>query len=304
MSDILSEPSLPLSAVKALITGQQFRAAAIGLLFYDHVNECLNAVINLDRELEALLTPLQKVELVWKKNKHPIFFLYVFVGTISMHVHLEFPEVVLLQNRIFVLGYYIFDTEPSPPTFTHNAQYPSLSVALYHQRITEPIFQLCVLSDARCHCSNGVDFDGTSYLTITSTTSPLLNVAGMSILIGLTMNHLFRIQHNCAGTFGKSNCTGQLGLFHSARLLSTPLIFAQLLVSALVWAKAPSWMNVVNPWSAALPSLLGSRLILSMREAVERQNNETSYVVEDFTSPHVVFVEHSGRNVNSTLRTP
>ena len=38
-------------------------------------------------------------------------------------------------------------------------------------------------------------------------------------------------------------------------------------------------------WSAAIPSLLGSRLLLGMRKFVDRQNNNSgSYILETYTA--------------------
>ncbi len=50
-------------------------------------------------------------------------------------------------------------------------------------------------------------------------------------------------------------------------------------------------------WSAALPSLLGSRLILSMREAVEKQNDSTTYIMEEF--PSVVYARNGNVRLGS-----
>ena len=39
--------------------------------------------------------------------------------------------------------------------------------------------------------------------------------------------------------------------------------------------------HILTRWSAALPSMLGSRLLLNMREIVSRQSNK-SYILESF----------------------
>ncbi|GJE99743.1 hypothetical protein PsYK624_160140 [Phanerochaete sordida] len=68
-------------------------------------------------------------------------------------------------------------------------------------------------------------------------------------------------------------------------LMYFAVIFVELLVSTIVWARAPQYINILNPWSAALPSLLGSRLMLNMREAVYRRGLPESYIVETFVTP-------------------
>lgn len=41
-------------------------------------------------------------------------------------------------------------------------------------------------------------------------------------------------------------------------------------------------------WSAALPSILGSRLLLNMREKVERSGDDHSYIIETIGPRHAV----------------
>ncbi|KAI0079549.1 hypothetical protein K474DRAFT_590296 [Panus rudis PR-1116 ss-1] len=75
-------------------------------------------------------------------------------------------------------------------------------------------------------------------------------------------------------------------------LLYFVLVFAELLISTMVWARAPTYINLVMPWSAALPSILGSRLLLNMREMVSRQGNK-SYIVETFGPADTIPFRHT-----------
>ncbi|GJE98855.1 hypothetical protein PsYK624_150920 [Phanerochaete sordida] len=80
MAPPAASPELSLSYNTALAYGKRSRAAAIGLLFYDHL-------ISLDRE----------IPLVWMKDKkRPAFWLYIF-------------------NRFFAWLYYIWDCIPFFP---------------------------------------------------------------------------------------------------------------------------------------------------------------------------------------------
>ncbi|TBU21660.1 hypothetical protein BD311DRAFT_812126 [Dichomitus squalens] len=45
-------------------------------------------------------------------------------------------------------------------------------------------------------------------------------------------------------------------------------VFIQLALSTIVWSHYNGYINMVVPWSGALPSILGSRLFLHMREAM------------------------------------
>ncbi|KII84627.1 hypothetical protein PLICRDRAFT_355137 [Plicaturopsis crispa FD-325 SS-3] len=42
-------------------------------------------------------------------------------------------------------------------------------------------------------------------------------------------------------------------------------VFASLLAATIIWAHYPHYINLINPWASAIPSLLGSRLLLNMR---------------------------------------
>ncbi|KAK7695258.1 hypothetical protein QCA50_002448 [Cerrena zonata] len=64
-------------------------------------------------------------------------------------------------------------------------------------------------------------------------------------------------------------------------LLYFIISFVILLASTIIWARAPTYINMVMPWSAALPSILGSRLLLNMREIVSHQGSR-SYILETF----------------------
>ncbi|EGO27157.1 hypothetical protein SERLADRAFT_360031 [Serpula lacrymans var. lacrymans S7.9] len=56
-------------------------------------------------------------------------------------------------------------------------------------------------------------------------------------------------------------------------------IFAQLLIATIIWARFPTYLNVVmpyvSPWSAALPSLLGNRLLINMRQRFLSERSDT-----------------------------
>lgn len=54
--------------------------------------------------------------------------------------------------------------------------------------------------------------------------------------------------------------------------------------SKFTWHLLVILTAVSNRWSAALPSVLGSRLILNMRETVENQRLSSSYILEQFSS--------------------
>ncbi|KAI0264142.1 hypothetical protein BC834DRAFT_883792 [Gloeopeniophorella convolvens] len=45
-------------------------------------------------------------------------------------------------------------------------------------------------------------------------------------------------------------------------------IYLELLVNTVIWSHFNRYINVIVPWSCALPSILGSRLFIHMRQLV------------------------------------
>lgn len=50
--------------------------------------------------------------------------------------------------------------------------------------------------------------------------------------------------------------------------------------------------NTEYRWSAALPSILGSRLMLNMREVVLTQGTGDSYILESFALSQTAYFDH------------
>ncbi|KAJ3484578.1 hypothetical protein NLI96_g5545 [Meripilus lineatus] len=75
-------------------------------------------------------------------------------------------------------------------------------------------------------------------------------------------------------------------------LLYFIIIFAELLANTIIWSRAITYINIVVPWSAALPSILGSRLMLNMREVVLTQGTGDSYILESFALSQTAYFDH------------
>jgi len=147
----------------------------------------------------------------------------------------------------------------------------------------------------------------------------VVEVAAMVVLAGITLSHLEHLpiastSTGCyyKGLLGLSAVFWVPGLIYEPILfglvafkawplktkgMSVPLvtriardsllyfivIFAELLISTVIWAQAPTYINIMMPWSAALPSVLGGRLLLNMREMALAQGGHT-YVLETLIS--------------------
>ena len=97
----------------------------------------------------------------------------------------------------------------------------------------------------------------------------------------------------------------------SSHTALTPLIssvYTELLISTVIWARYPTKINIINPyvqnykqhsfvvldkivpasWTAVLPSILGSRVLLNMRKSVFQRGpgaghaGTADYVLESF----------------------
>ncbi|EKM61872.1 uncharacterized protein PHACADRAFT_205002 [Phanerochaete carnosa HHB-10118-sp] len=313
----MSTSGLPLSYVNALNIGKQSRSAAIGLLFYDHL-------LSLDRE----------VEFVWTADKkRPAFWLYIFVSTpVFASPGLSANS---WQNRFFALAYYIFDTIPiTPAGRTPSNAGTSCVIYLMCDAIVTTLSTLAVqvVLQLRIYAL----YERNRRILILLVTLCSLEVVAMAVLVGITMGHLEGLPlrstaTGCAyqGLLSLSSLFWIPGLVYEPILFvlvaykawdpfgrqpTLPLVkriardslmyfvavFAELLVSTIIWAHAPQYINIVNPWSAALPSLLGSRLMLNMREAVFNNGSTNTYIIETFTdaSPDITYARQGNDEEN------
>ncbi|CAL1694773.1 unnamed protein product [Somion occarium] len=297
--------SLPLSTVNALDIGKRSRAAAIGLLFYDHL-------VTLDLE----------VNLIWTQAKNwPAFLLFVF-------------------NRFFALTYLVFDSIPLTPsgvvssrmyrnnlynwelaerlicrcviylmcddivtlltTLTVQAVLQLRVYALYERsrKILILLLTLCAMEVATMAVLVAITISRLSHLPVVSTPtgcyySGVLSFSALFWIPGLIYEPiLFALVAYKAWSFKKQGPQIPL-ISRIARdsLLYFVAVFAELLIGTVIWARYPTYINVIMPWSAALPSILCSRLLLNMREMVYDQGNR-SYIMESFTQVQTIPFEN------------
>ncbi|PIL34690.1 hypothetical protein GSI_03470 [Ganoderma sinense ZZ0214-1] len=78
-------------------------------------------------------------------------------------------------------------------------------------------------------------------------------------------------------TLDDSNSSKLVKAFARDSLIYFVGVFIELVINTVIWSHYNRYINVVVPWSGALPSILGSRLFLRMREAIlfpERYNSD------------------------------
>lgn len=269
---------LSISEMYILDIGKRSRLGAITLLGYDYF-------ISLSDE----------VDIVWSGNKRrPMFWLHTF-------------------NRFFALLYLIFDSIPLTPSGIVSSKICIIYlmcddiVTLTTTITVQAILQLRVY--ALYEKSRRI-----LYFLLAMTA---IEVSIMAILIGVTISRIERLPvistpTGCeyTGIFALSALFWLPGLVYEPILLllvvhkawplskSVPrvpmftrmardslwyfgLVFVELLVSTVIWAHYPKYINIIMPWSAALPSVLGSRMLLNTREAVYRK--ESTFQGSSFT---------------------
>ncbi|CAL1707160.1 unnamed protein product [Somion occarium] len=292
---------LPPFAMNALDMGKRSRGAAMGLLFYDHM-------ITLDLE----------IPLVWKYSKRrPAFFLYLF-------------------NRFFAFAFLIFDTIPVTPNGILSSRVYDNAVCVIYLMCDDIVTLLTtmtvqVILQLRVYAL----YNRSRKILIFLLALCALEVSAMAVLVGVTIGHLERLPVSSTttgcyyrGILGFSALFWVPGLIYEpilfflvlykawpskrnepqiplvvriARdsLLYFVLVFAELLISTVIWARAPTYINLVMPWSAALPSILGSRLLLNMREMVYKQGNANSYILETYEESATIPFRHPDASVGS-----
>jgi len=278
----MSTSQVPFPVLNSLDIGKESRTGAIALLVYDHL-------LNLDLE----------VELVWKHRKlRPGFFLYIF-------------------NRFFPLIYFIFDEIPLTPSGIVSSKvciiYLMLDdiVTLVITATVQAILQLRIYAL----------YDRNKTMLAFLLVGCFLELAAMIVLVAVTMSHLerlpvvstatgcwytglftisalfwipclifepillFLVARKALGTHARIPLVTQMA---RDSLLYFGLVFAELLTSTVIWARYPTKINIINPWTAVLPSILGSRVLLNMRKSVFRRRPvapptvTADYVLETF----------------------
>lgn len=285
---------VPLSVVNALAIGKRSRGAAMGLMFYDHI-----------------ITLGLEIDLVWRQNKRrPAFFLYIF-------------------NRFFAFLWLIFDSVPLTKSGTNSSHVCVIYlmcddlVTMVTTLTVQGILQLRVYAL----------YNRSKRILVFLLTMCAIEVAVMATLIAVTIGHLNHLP--VASTSTGCYYHGFLGIgavFWAPGLVYEPIlfllvlykawptkqtirvplvtriardslfyfvvIFAGLLLSTIIWAHYPTWINLVMPWSAALPSILGSRLLLNMREAALHRE-DGSYFLESFTAGPASWPKFRGHRGNA-----
>ncbi|KAJ3555999.1 hypothetical protein NM688_g2270 [Phlebia brevispora] len=288
--------SLSLSYISALDAGKRSRGAAIGLLFYDHL-------ISLDSEASVVIGLPSRTSLIGISSAPDIPRLDEEKAASSVLPLCLQPHVCL---PILYLGY---DTHNSKRSGGFKG-----SCVIYLMCDAMITLVATILVQAFLQLRIYALYQRNRKILLLLLALSALEVSAMSILVAVTMSSLDRLPLVSTPT----GCAYQ-GLLKISALFWIPglvvepmlcvlvayrawgdngniplikcmardsfiyfiVIFAEMLVNTVIWAKYPQYINIFNPWSAALPSLLGSRLFLGMRKTTQKENAD-SYIIETY----------------------
>ncbi|KAI0317213.1 hypothetical protein OF83DRAFT_1283573 [Amylostereum chailletii] len=281
----MSPFKLPVSYIQALDIGKQSRAGALGLLAYDHF-------ITLDVE----------VEVVWKQSKRPwTFWLYVFnrffpliwlsldlvpfapsgITSSKMSVHciiyLSIDDVVILVSTLCVQAilqlrvYALYEKSKKMRYFLASCCAVEVAVMAVFLGITlAHISELPVVST-----STGCYYSGIFSISALFWLPALVFEPVLCLLVvwkAWGEDLLDRLRRGRPRTALEDAVTADTSklvkVFARDSLIYFIGIFVELIINTVIWSHYNRYINIVVPWSGALPSILGSRLFLHMREAI------------------------------------
>ncbi|KAH7931422.1 hypothetical protein BV22DRAFT_15306 [Leucogyrophana mollusca] len=264
--------SLPVSVVRALDIGKQSRAGALGLLIY-----------------ERFIVFGAEIDLIWSHKRNWVKYLYIFNGWLAL-IWLTFDMIPLSPSGVVSSKMQVYQLHSQ----CIHLQLSSTRCIIY--LIFDDVITLLMtvsvqaILQLRVWAIYGRSRKMYYFLVATSA----LEVATMIALIVMTLSSI----ENLPIISTPTGCSyeGLLplsALFWTPALIVEPIlctlvlrkalysirghgslsamlardsIFVELTASTIVWAHFPDYINIFMPWSAALPSLLGNRLLLNMRE--------------------------------------
>lgn len=308
--------NLPIPYRRALNIGKQSRAGALGLLAYDHF-------ITLDRE----------IELIWRQDKNRQgFWLFVFNRFFPL-LWLIFDTIPLarsgiVSSKICIIYLMCDDIVTLLITISVQSILQLRVYALYGRSRRMLIFLVCccTVEIAIMAILVGVTMRKISHLPVVSTPTgcyysgifslsalfwiPILIFEPILCLLILWKawgeEIMYRFGLGLREFDGRPKATStprMVKLIARDSLMYFLAIFVELLINTIIWAKFNRYINIVMPWSCALPSIFGSRLLLNMREMVLDKGDHNSYILETFAVAEGQ-MEHMDASSSITMDAP
>ncbi|PIL34689.1 hypothetical protein GSI_03469 [Ganoderma sinense ZZ0214-1] len=331
----MSLAQLPISFVEALAIGKQSRAGALGLLMYDYL-------ITFDLEVDVVWRQSKRSPLCWLylfNRFFPLVWLVLDLGSYMLHhVSVVGEFMSLLRSHLFpgglrpprcIIYLAIDDFVVVVSTLAVQVILQLRVYALYRKSRRVRLFLTfgCLAEVLVMAIFIGITLANIKGLPVISTNdgcyyTGIFSISAFFWLPALVYEPtlflmvLWKAREEDWLDHFRGYGTGILnkGFRNPGKLVKVLArdsliyfvgIFIELVINTVIWAHYNRYINVVVPWSGALPSILGSRLFLRMREAMlfpERYGGGLGAETSGFVSQSTVNFSPTRRSVSIWTR--
>ncbi|OCH90454.1 hypothetical protein OBBRIDRAFT_600561 [Obba rivulosa] len=261
--------------------GKRSRVAAISLLGYDYV-------ISFSDEVDAIWTRNKRHCIFWIHMFNRFFaFFYLIVDSIPIapdgigspklhHLSNVRRHCVSLSDTFSQTGLHFYNPRTLMTTVIVQVLLQFRVYALY-QKSSRILWFMLIMSATEVSVMAvliGVTISRIEHLPVVSTSTGceytgLFSFSALFWLPSLVYEPILLVLviYQAWPTSKTAPRTPMLTYMARDSLLYFVPVYAELLASTVIWAHYPEYINLVMPWSAALPSVLGSRMLLNTREA-------------------------------------
>ncbi|TBU21656.1 hypothetical protein BD311DRAFT_771802 [Dichomitus squalens] len=276
----MSSTHLPDSYLDALDIGKESRAGALALLVYDHL-------VTLDLEAELVWTQSKRSRVVWLYIFNRFFPLVWLVldmipftrsGVVSTKVciiYLSVDDFVILVSTLAVQiilqlrVYALYDKSRRVRLFLVCCWLAEVTVMAILIGITMAnISDLPVVSTPTGCYYSGIFSISALFWLPALVYEPILCLMVLWQAWDQDWTSWFRRAVDRSGTSVRLHQGRLFKVLARDSLIYFVAIFIELIINTVIWSHYNRYINIVVPWAGVLPSILGSRLFLSMREAI------------------------------------
>ncbi|KAM5545597.1 hypothetical protein V8D89_000635 [Ganoderma adspersum] len=280
----MSLTKLPISFVDALDIGKQSRAGALGLLIYDYL-------ITFDLEVDVIWRQSKRSPLCWLYLFNRFFPLVWLVLDISLYIVHDVLVVAVLIPSSCIIYLAIDDFVIVVSTLAVQVILQLRVYALYQKSRRVRLFLTCcwLVEVAVMAIFIGITFANIKALPVISTStgcyySGIFSISALFWLPALVYEPVLCLmvlwkareeywlecfwQQGTTALDKDSTSSKLVKALARDSLIYFVGVFIELVINTVIWSHYNRYINIVVPWSGALPSILGSRLFLRMREAI------------------------------------
>ncbi|KAI1793631.1 hypothetical protein LXA43DRAFT_1121702 [Ganoderma leucocontextum] len=294
----MSLAHLPIPFLDALAIGKQSRAGAFGLLIYDYL-------ITFDLEVDVIWRQSKRSPLCWLYLFNRIFpLVWLVLDLIPFGPKGIVSSKVRLWASLCIIYLAIDDFVIVVSTFAVQVILQLRVYALYQKSSRVRLFLICgcLLEVAVMAIFIGITLANIKRLPVISTPTGcyytgIFSISAIFWLPALVyepvlclmvlweareedwLDRFWRVRTTTPDSDKEIRSGRLVKAFARDSLIYFVGVFIELVVNTVIWSHYNRYINIVVPWAGALPSILGSRLFLRMREAIlfpERYDGDVS----------------------------